>query len=377
MPDWLMGLQSHLSRSLRLGVAFALASACALAPSVASAFTYQRIGDGTSQYLAWLWEWNPPVISCLNAFPPSPCGNQFATDGQIPMNFHQDSRTVSGGSLTWSLSPGTLKVAALTRVGANATSSAGSYAGAWASIDAKSTSLDFVIQAQAGDPPFIDLGVSPFLEGDVTQKARVIGSQADVQFQMTVTVAVDGQVVTADSLYATYTVSGPDSITYRPLLPKGSANSVIVPSVVPGSEISIRIWAYMRALDSGLTTVFASSSYGAGPALGVVVQAANVVAVPTEAPPMRLGLRARPNPTAGASAIAYVLPRDAEVRLSIYDVAGHRVATLADRPESAGMHEVAWNGRDDRGGKVAAGVYVLELVAGAERAVGKMVVLGR
>ena len=355
----------------------AAALLCAVAHSPASAFTYARIGDGSSQYMAWLWEWNPPVTSCLNAFPPSPCGNVFSTDGRIAMNFHSDSRTVSGGSLDWSLQPGTLKVVALTRVGANATSTAGSYAGAWASIDARSTRLDFVIQAQAGDPPVVDLGIAPELVGTVTQMARVLGSQADVQFEMMMSVEVNGQVVSLDSLYATYALSGPDTITYSPALPHHPANHVVVPAVYSGSEISIGIWAYMRAMTSGLTSVFASSPYGSGPALVVTVQAANVVAVPEGGAAERLRLGARPNPAPGSSTISYTLPRASGVRLSLYDIAGHRVATLADRAEGAGSHELAWNGRDERGARVVPGIYFVELLAGAERTVAKLVVLGR
>lgn len=327
--------------------------------------------------MAWFWEWNPPVTSCMNAFPPSPCGNVFSTDGKIAMNFHSDSRTVSGGSLDWSLQPGTLQVVALTRVGANSTSTAGSYAFAWASIDSRSTRLDFVIQAQAGDPPVVDVGIAPDLVGSVTQMARVLGSQAEVQFEMWMSVVLNGQVVSLDSLYATYSLSGPDTITYSPALSHHPANHVVIPSVAAGSEISIGIWAYMRALTSGVANIFASSPYGSGPALVVVVQAANVVAVPGEMATERSWLRARPNPTSGSSTISYSLPRASGVRLSIYDITGHRVATLADRIESAGSHELAWNGRHERGARVAPGVYVLELLAGAERTVSKLVVLGR
>ena len=355
----------------------AAALLCAANHSPASAFTFIRIGDGSSQYMAWLWEYNPPVTSCLNSFPPSPCGNAFATDGNIPMNFHSNTRTVAGGSLTWSLPPGSLKVVALTRVGCNSTSTAGSYAGAWASIDARPARLDFVMQSQAGDPPSIDLAISPLLVGTVTQTGSQPGCEADVQFEMMMSVMVDGAVVTHDSLYATYPLSGVNTMSYRPLFPLGTSNCLLLPSVPPGTEISIGLWAYMRAITNGLASVTASSVYGDGPAIEVIVQAANVVAVPGEAADNGLRLGARPNPTAVSSTVLYTLPRASGVRLSIYDIAGHRVMTLADRAESAGSHELAWNGRDERGGRVAAGVYVLELVAGPERRVAKLVMLGR
>ena len=188
---------------------------------------------------------------------------------------------------------------------------------------------------------------------------------------------VDGQVVSLDSLYAIYSLSGPDTITYSPALSHHPSNHVVIPSVAAGSEISIGIWAYMRALTSGVANIFASSPYGSGPALVVTVQAANVVAVPAEGTAERPRLAARPNPAPGSSTISYALSRAPRVRLSPYDVAGHRVATLADRAEGAGSHELAWNGRDERGARVVPGIYFVELLAGAERTVAKLVVLGR
>ena len=64
----------------------------------------------------------------------------------------------------------------------------------------------------------------------------------------------------------------------------------------------------------------------------------------------------RPNPLRGAAAASFVLPAPGPARLSAYDAAGRRVATLADGDHGAGRHEV----RFEAGG-LAAGVYVLRL----------------
>ncbi|MCX6840701.1 MAG: T9SS type A sorting domain-containing protein, partial [candidate division WOR-3 bacterium] len=65
---------------------------------------------------------------------------------------------------------------------------------------------------------------------------------------------------------------------------------------------------------------------------------------------------ASPNPSAAAVGISYSLPKSGEVELAVYDIVGHKVATLAAGVMSAGRHEVSWNGAS-----VAAGVYFYHL----------------
>ncbi len=73
----------------------------------------------------------------------------------------------------------------------------------------------------------------------------------------------------------------------------------------------------------------------------------------------------RPNPFNPRTTIAYHLPREARVRLRIHDLAGRLVRTLvAGEIRAAGDHAVVWDGRDDPGRPVAAGVYLCRLEAG-------------
>ena len=86
-------------------------------------------------------------------------------------------------------------------------------------------------------------------------------------------------------------------------------------------------------------------------------------------PPPRFGLSpARPNPFRGATTVAYQLPALGPARLAVYNVAGQRVRTLADAVLPAGSHAASWDGRDDRGVRVSAGVYFCRLSAGARTA---------
>jgi|GEM_PF-3937367 len=71
-----------------------------------------------------------------------------------------------------------------------------------------------------------------------------------------------------------------------------------------------------------------------------------------------------PNPFNATTTISYSLPQDAEVRLDIYNVAGQKVRTLIEENQSAGIHSLVWDGRNDSGQPVASGLYFYRLKAG-------------
>jgi hypothetical protein len=73
-----------------------------------------------------------------------------------------------------------------------------------------------------------------------------------------------------------------------------------------------------------------------------------------------------PNPFWGSTRIRYALPAARHVRLEVFDLGGRRCRVLAQGELAAGRHEVAWDGRDDAGRKLSAGVYVIRLMAGSE-----------
>jgi uncharacterized protein YkwD len=80
-----------------------------------------------------------------------------------------------------------------------------------------------------------------------------------------------------------------------------------------------------------------------------------------------------PNPFTGSTRIAYELAEPGAVRLEVVDLAGRRVAVLANSETPAGRHEVSWDGRTDAGVRAARGIYFARLVtAGGVRTV-KMV----
>jgi hypothetical protein len=70
-----------------------------------------------------------------------------------------------------------------------------------------------------------------------------------------------------------------------------------------------------------------------------------------------------PNPTNSTASFAYSVPvrSAAPVSLTVRDVLGRRVRTLASRAQTPGYHVVRWDGVDDSGQPVASGVYFSRL----------------
>ena len=78
---------------------------------------------------------------------------------------------------------------------------------------------------------------------------------------------------------------------------------------------------------------------------------------PAEGRGVALGIR--PNPSAGATTIEYVLPRAGRARIDVFDVSGRRVTELLEPEHPAGAYLARWDGRDATGHRVAQGSYVL------------------
>ncbi|SVD43743.1 uncharacterized protein METZ01_LOCUS396597, partial [marine metagenome] len=73
---------------------------------------------------------------------------------------------------------------------------------------------------------------------------------------------------------------------------------------------------------------------------------------------------AYPNPFNPETTIRFDLPSSADVDLSLYNLAGQQVATLASGLREAGSYNLVWDGRDDAGRDLASGMYFYRLIAG-------------
>ena len=85
--------------------------------------------------------------------------------------------------------------------------------------------------------------------------------------------------------------------------------------------------------------------------------------------------QAYPNPFNPVTTIRYDLPLGTDVHLVVFDILGREVKTLVNEKQEAGFKSVKWNGRNDMGQTVSAGMYFYRIHAGSFSKVQKMVLL--
>lgn len=99
-----------------------------------------------------------------------------------------------------------------------------------------------------------------------------------------------------------------------------------------------------------------------------------VLAAPPLAPAAAsLRLTAGPNPFRAATRLAWALPAAGRATLRIHDAAGRLVRTLRDGAGAAGPDAATWDGRDERGARVAPGLYFARLATPAGTLVRRLV----
>lgn len=84
---------------------------------------------------------------------------------------------------------------------------------------------------------------------------------------------------------------------------------------------------------------------------------------------------ASPNPLVRNSVIAFDLPAARFVRMRIFDASGRVAKTLVEGSLPAGRHHRSWEGVDDAGRPVAAGIYFVRFDSETDHASRKIVVL--
>jgi len=104
---------------------------------------------------------------------------------------------------------------------------------------------------------------------------------------------------------------------------------------------------------------------GSGVSIGP--RACNAAAVPHPATVPPCVVATLPNPSAGGTQLRLSLGAPTAPRIEILDVTGRRIRSWTPGMMAAGVHEIAWDGRDRSGQAVAAGVYRALVHAGKER----------
>ncbi len=73
--------------------------------------------------------------------------------------------------------------------------------------------------------------------------------------------------------------------------------------------------------------------------------------------------QAAPNPFSGRTVLRYSLAKSGQVSLAIYGITGQRVRTLIEGSHPAGANQVVWDGKDEYGKEVGAGVFFARFAA--------------
>ncbi len=83
-----------------------------------------------------------------------------------------------------------------------------------------------------------------------------------------------------------------------------------------------------------------------------------------------------PNPFNPSTTISFSVPVESNIELSIYNIKGQRIKSLANESFESGNYSIVWNGDDDLGNSVSSGIYLYNLkVDGKNEAVKKCLLL--
>jgi hypothetical protein len=137
------------------------------------------------------------------------------------------------------------------------------------------------------------------------------------------------------------------------------------------------IWTQLvTVVDASANTATATTSsfsvWGLGSATPTGIEMENEA----KALPNSFALQhARPNPFNPSTTIAYEVPEQTQITLTIYNLLGQEVVRLVDQVQAAGTYEVIWNGRNVHGQPVGSGIFLYRMSAGDFRENKKMTLL--
>lgn len=82
---------------------------------------------------------------------------------------------------------------------------------------------------------------------------------------------------------------------------------------------------------------------------------------------------ANPNPVQGNTNIVFSLPKASSVALNVFDVSGRQVRSLVSGRQDSGYHVISFNGMNDAGSLLPAGVYFYRLQANGKESTRKLI----
>ena len=105
----------------------------------------------------------------------------------------------------------------------------------------------------------------------------------------------------------------------------------------------------------------------------------SLVSVPANDPALpglnTLLLDPRPNPMASETLIQYSLAKAGPVKVGIFDIRGRLIRSWTDTSAPAGISGLVWDGQNESGQAVSAGIYLLRLSAGEYQGAAKLILI--
>ena len=218
-----------------------------------------------------------------------------------------------------------------------------------------------------GSPVVVDLGsavsqkngqlVIPVL---LETSALIAGAQATFTFDSSVlTVGTPELVGNATNLLINSSVSGGTlrvmvvSLAKDQGLATGTTPMLLIPVTLSGGNESTLTLTELTLVNrqAQVVPMTMGTSTAAVTKDGAVVPSA-----------FALG-EARPNPFNPSTTIAYEVPQQAHITLTLYNLLGQEVVRLVDGVQAQGRHRAVWNGTNAQGLGVASGVYVYRLTS--------------
>lgn len=166
-------------------------------------------------------------------------------------------------------------------------------------------------------------------------------------------------------------IHGQDTFTLTGGIPSREGRAIEVQWAVPWyTPSTVKVFAQIDP-DAAVSEIHEDNNKGFAV---LAATGGDPLDVPTQVAvtPFRLD-QAVPSPFRGSTMIAFGMPERAHVELSVFDVAGRRIATLVDEELGPGRHQYRWDGRDRDGGSVRPGIYLCRLRAGDHHETRRMV----
>jgi hypothetical protein len=272
---------------------------------------------------------------------------------------------------------------------------AGAFDGLWRSFDeGQSWNLDATIgpvNALAAHDGWIYAGLYP---GGVMRSQDDGATWVEASAGLEGTIRVNGFAVFQGALFAALNGQGLvrwDGTTWEsfPFVDNFPYDLQVAGDVLLASTSSDGIWYSLDGQEWGAF----SQSQNLGIIEGLAVTPTHAVAItrsrgfwvrplselPTVAgvddlplQPAGLSLGVTPNPFNPQTTISFEMPTDSEVTLSVFDARGRLIRHLLEGYLAQGPQEVSWDGRDEVGNTVAAGVYLVRAVTPRHRSTAKL-----